>query len=190
MNKKFRVTFNAPVTLGFVFMCLFVTALGVVTSGKSSNLLFVTYRSSLLNPLMYLRLFTHILGHDGWNHFIGNAAYLLLLGPLLEEKYGSKVMAVVIVITAFVTGMANNLLFNNIALCGASGIVFAFIVLASFTNFNEGEIPLSFILVAVIYIGGQIYDGIAMKDNISNMTHIIGGIVGATAGYKIAKSNN
>ena len=45
------------------------------------------------------------------------------------------------------------------------------------------EIPLTFILVAVIFIGQQVCEGIAVQDNISSMAHIIGGIVGAVMGY-------
>ena len=61
--------------------------------------------------------------------------------------------------------------------------VFAFILLSSITSFKKGEIPITFILVAVIYLGGQIYDGMFANDNISNMSHIIGGIVGAFCGF-------
>ena len=74
-------------------------------------------------------------------------------------------------------------------MCGASGVVFAFIILASFTGFKEGEIPLTFILVAVIFIGQQVYEGIAVQDNISNMAHIIGGIIGAVLGYLLNKKS-
>ncbi len=56
---------------------------------------------------------------------------------------------------------------------------------ASFTDFREGEIPFTFILVAAIFIGQQVYEGIAVQNNISNMTHIVGGIVGAIIGYGI-----
>lgn len=54
---------------------------------------------------------------------------------------------------------------------------------ASFTDFREGEIPITFILVAAIFIGQQVYEGIAVQNNISNMAHIVGGIVGAIIGY-------
>ena len=145
----------------------------------------MTYHSSPTNPLTYLRFFTHVFGHAGWSHFIGNASYLLLLGPMLEEKYGSKEMLEVIGVTALATGIVNYIFFWNVALCGASGVVFAFIVLASFTGFRAGEIPLSFILVAIIFIGQQVYEGIAVQDNISNMAHIVGGIVGAVVGYNL-----
>ena len=81
--------------------------------------------------------------------------------------------------------MVNYIFFWNVGLCGASGVVFAFIILASFTGFKEGEIPLTFILVAVIFIGQQVYEGIDVQDNLSNMAHIVGGIVGAVLGYAL-----
>jgi GlpG protein len=183
MKKKLRITFNAPVTLGFVLICFAATLLGTLTGGASTQALFMTYHSSLANPMTYIRFFTHVFGHSGWEHFIGNASYLLLLGPMLEEKYGSAELAKVMAVTALATGLVNYIFFWNVALCGASGVVFAFIVLSSFTGFREGEIPLTFILVAVIFIGQQVYEGIAVQDNISNMAHIVGGIVGAVAGY-------
>jgi GlpG protein len=147
----------------------------------------MTYHSSLKNPLTYIRFFTHVFGHSGWEHFIGNASYLLLLGPMLEEKYGSKELIEVIGITALATGLVNYIFFWNVALCGASGVVFAFIILASFTGFKSGEIPLTFLLIAAIFIGQQVYEGIAIQDNISNMAHIVGGIVGAVIGYALNK---
>jgi GlpG protein len=115
---------------------------------------------------------------------MSNAAYILLLGPMLEEKYGSSALVKVILITALVTGLVNNFFFPSVALCGASGVVFAFIILTSFTGFKMGEIPLTFILVVVIFIGQQIYEGVFVNDNVSQLTHIIGGIVGAAIGYR------
>ena len=93
----------------------------------------------------------------------------------------------VIAAAALVTGLVNYIFFPNVALCGASGVVFAFILLTSFTNFREGEIPVTFILVALIYIGQQVYQGLFVQDNISNMAHIVGGIVGAVFGYLLGK---
>ena len=187
MKKKIKITFNAPVTLAMVLLCVIATLLGIITSGKSTQLLFMTYHSSLKNPMTYVRFLTHIFGHADWRHFIGNASYLLLLGPMLEEKYGAKAILEAIGITAIFTSVLNYILFWNVGLCGASGVVFAFIVLASFTGFNEGEIPLTFILVVIVFIGQQVYEGIMIQDNISNMAHIVGGIVGAAVGYSLNK---
>lgn len=183
--KKFKITFNSPVVLGFIFISLAVLLLGFATLGVSNEILFMTYHSSLTNPLTYIRFFTHVLGHSGWDHYIGNASFILLLGPMLEEKYGSKRIMQVILITAFVTGVVNYFLFPNVALCGASGVVFAFILLTSFTSFRNGEIPLTFILVAVVFLGQQVYEGVVLTDDISNMSHVIGGIIGAVVGFKL-----
>lgn len=183
MGKRLKLRFNAPVTLSFVSICFVATLLGIASNGEITKTLFMTYHSSFLNPMTYVRFVTHVFGHVGWSHFIGNASYLLLLGPMLEEKHGSKAILEVILITAVVTGLINYFFFLNIGLCGASGVVFAFIMLASFTDFREGEIPITFILVAAIFIGQQVYEGIAVQNNISNMAHIVGGIVGAIIGY-------
>lgn len=183
MKKKFRISFNSPVILVFVSICFFATLLNYITGGKSNEALFMTYHSSLKNIMTYLRFFTHIFGHGNWAHFIGNASYLLLLGPMLEEKYGKANILEVMGLTAVVTGLVNYIFFPSVALCGASGVVFAFILLTSFAGVKEGEIPITFILVAIIYIGQQIYEGIAVDDNISNMAHIVGGVVGTFAGF-------
>ena len=182
-KKKLRIKFNAPVVLSIVAISFFATLLNYITGGASNELLFMTYHSDLLSPLTWIRAFTHIFGHAGWAHFIGNMSYLLLLGPMLEEKYSSKTLAEAVAITALVTSIVNYVLFPSVALCGASGVVFAFILLSSFTSFKEGEIPLTFILVAVFFIGQQIGEGLTVRDNISNMAHIVGGIVGGFLGY-------
>jgi GlpG protein len=186
-RNTLKITFNSPVILTFVALCFIVTLIGVITGGTITQQFFMTYHSSLASPLTYLRLFTHVLGHSGWQHFIGNASYLLLLGPMLEEKYGSKILVEIILITAVITGIVNYILFPHVALYGASGVVFAFIILASFTGFRNGEIPVTFILVAIIYIGQQVYEGVTVTDDISNMAHIIGGLVGSFVGYNLNK---
>lgn len=90
MKQKLKITFNAPVILTFVMICFIATLLGVLTGGRiTRSFLSKTYHSSLKNSMTYLRFFTHVFGPDGWSHFIGNASYLLLLGPMLEEKHGS-----------------------------------------------------------------------------------------------------
>lgn len=185
MKRKFKIVYNSPVIITFAVICLVSLILNLLTGGYSNRLVCMTYHSSLKSIMTYVRFVTHIFGHAGWEHFIGNMSYILLLGPILEEKYGSKEIVEVIGITAVITGVLQYILFPNIALCGASGVCFAFILLASFTSFKEGEIPLTFILVAVIFLGQQVFDGLFVKDNISQMAHIVGGVVGAALGYTL-----
>ena len=187
MLKKVKVSFNSPVILGFTLACFAVMILSTVTGGASNRALFSVYASSLADPLTYFRLFGHVLGHGGWDHFMGNIMLILIVGPLLEEKYGSRNILEVIAATALATGIINMIIFPHTQLLGASGVVFAFILLSSLTCIKDGQIPLTFILVAVIYIGQQVFDGLFVNDNVSNLTHIVGGIVGTILGYVMNK---
>ena len=187
-NKKIQISFNSPVILAFTIACFIVLLVDKITGGVSTNALFSVYRSSLLSPLTYFRFFGHVLGHAGWEHFIGNIMLILVVGPLLEEKYGSANILFVILATALVTGIVNFIFFPYTQLLGASGVFFALILLTSFAGFEEGKIPFTFILVAVIYIGEQVYQGIFVQDNIANLTHIVGGGVGSTLGFVMNKN--
>ena len=185
---RIRLSFNSPVILGFTILCLLALILNYVTNGWANNTLFSVYNSSLLSPFTYIRFFGHVLGHAGWKHFIGNIMLLLIVGPLLEEKYGSLNILFVIMSTALVTGLLNFIIFPNIQLLGASGVVFAFILLTPFTSMKERSIPVTLILVAVIYIGQQVYDGLFINDNVANLTHILGGLMGAVLGFVMHKN--
>lgn len=187
MNKlrQVKISFNSPVILGFTIICFITLVLNLLSNGAANVLFFSVYRSSMADPLTYFRFFGHILGHANWEHYIGNFMLILVVGPLLEEKYGSKDILIVILTTAFITGLVHFICFPKVQLLGASGVVFAFILLASLTSFEEGKIPLTFILVAALYIGEQIYGGLFVKDDVSYLTHILGGIVGAASGFAL-----
>ncbi len=184
MKKK--ISYNSPVILTFALISLVALILNGITQGRTNTLLFSTYRSSFTDPLMYVRLFTHVLGHASIQHYTNNMMLLLLLGPMLEEKYGSKNMLLCILATAFITGVLNNLLFRT-GLLGASGIVFMMIVMSSMTSMKSGTLPLTFVLVLVIYLGQEFYSAIFASDNISQFTHIIGGLCGGFLGYSVKK---
>lgn len=178
--RKLKIYFNAPITLTFTLICFLALFLQMITNGDSTVLLFSTYSSSLLDPLTYVRLIGHIFGHADFDHLISNMIYILLLGPMLEEKYHDRLI-IVIVVTALVTGICNNIFQPGAMLLGASGVVFAFILLASITGKDRG-IPITLILVAILWIGGEVTSMLTVTDSISHITHIIGGLVGGAIG--------
>jgi GlpG protein len=182
-KRKFRLSFNAPAILVFAGICVIAQLISMLTGGKSDSALFSVYRSSMADPLTYLRCVRHVFGHAGWEHLIGNIMYILILGPMIEEKYGTSNTVIVMAATAVVTGIINMVFFPSVMLLGASGIVFAFILISSITTTEDRTIPVTFILVAILYIGQQVYEGIFVKDNISQMAHIVGGIVGSFLGF-------
>ena len=184
-----RVSFNAPAVLGFALICVAAQLLNMLTRGASNRLVFSVYRSSPINPLTWVRCVCHVFGHADWTHLLNNMMYLLILGPMLEEKYGTSNLLFVMLATAVVTGIVNMVFFPRMALLGASGIVFAFILLSSITSSEAGTIPVTFILVAVLYFGQQIYQSLFVADNISQLAHIIGGVVGSALGFVMNRMN-
>lgn len=187
-NKKWKISFNSPVILLFTGLCVASLILNMLTNGMSNRYIFSTYRASIANPLTYVRLVLHVTGHQNFTHLLSNMTLLLLIGPMLEEKYGKGNIIFVILSTAIITGILNALFFPNVLLLGASGVVFAFIILSSMTSIKDGSIPLTFILIGVLYLGKEVYGGIFLQDNISNFAHIIGGIVGAGCGFLLSKN--
>lgn len=182
-NRKRRVIFNAPAIIVFTVLCFIVMLLDYATKHATTNALFSVYNSSLLNPLTYVRFFGHVFGHADWDHLMGNIMYILILGPLLEEKYGTSNMWFIILATSLVTGLIHFFFFPAAHLLGASGVVFALILLASMTGMKDKGIPVTFILVALLYIGQQLYQAFTVGGNISYMAHIVGGTVGALLGF-------
>lgn len=181
-----KIKYNAPVVLTFTLLALGSYVLGLITNNASTTYFFSNYRTSFLDPMQYVRLFTHVIGHANWMHFYGNFLIILIIGPMLEEKYGSKTLIQMILITAFVTGLTHTLLSNTI-LMGASGVVYMFIILGSFSNTEAGKIPLTLIIVFFIFVGKEVFSGVTAQDNISQASHILGGICGVTFAFKKAR---
>ena len=181
-KRKFRgISYNTPVVLTFALVSLIALILNMLTNGMTNRLFFSVYRSNF--SLAYvIRLVGHCLGHANWSHYAGNMTLFLLLGPILEDKYGSGKLLLMIVITAVISGLLNILLFPQIALLGASGIVFMFIVLTSASCMVDDRIPLTMILIIVIYLGAEVMNALTKQDSISQFTHIIGGVCGAVFG--------
>lgn len=180
---NFKISYNAPVILTF---SLIAAAVHLITDWwwPEFTVQYFAVRPWLREAVDYLTLGTHVLGHANWAHLFGNMTMILLLGPLLEERHGSSSLLAMIAITALSTGIIN-VLFLDTFLLGASGIVFMLILLASTANIKHGEIPLTFILVAVLFLGKEAVDAFR-NDHISQMAHLVGGAAGAIFGFLAA----
>jgi membrane associated rhomboid family serine protease len=179
-----RLKYNAPVILTFVLLSTAILALSSTLVPSLIPAWFAvgpkgSFKFSSLHS--YVTLFSHVLGHSSWDHLAGNMLLILVIGPLLEEIYGASEMIFMMAVTAFVTGLANILFFST-GLLGASGIVFMLVLLASFTNFRKGEIPLTFILVLILYVGQEFLASFN-QDGISHFAHIAGGLCGSLFGF-------
>ncbi len=179
---KIRIKYNAPVSLTFILLSSLVLFLNTnVNEFLISNWFTAdgTISFNYSDPLGYIKFISHLLGHTDINHFMGNAIYLILLGPILEEKYNSKTLLGLILVTAIISSLVNAF-FVDTYMLGASGIVYLFIVLVSFTNIEKGEFPLS----VVVVLGFYIYKELSREDagDISVLTHLIGAFIGLLYG--------
>lgn len=190
-KSKFRITYNAPITLTFALLSVIILFLDTTFLNHTFiRALFIapgcqgaSHAFDYHNALDYFRLFSYILGHSDWNHLLSNFSIILLLGPILEERYGSFVLLVMILVTAFVTSAINACLIPC-GLLGSSGIVFMMILLASFSTMSRHEIPLSFFLILFLYLGRELFASSSNKlNNISTFAHIAGGICGSMFGF-------
>jgi rhomboid protease GluP len=175
-------TYNAPVTLTFALLAFAIRVGDALLSNSITYALFtLPPHFNWGAPLNYIRLFTHVIGHRDFGHLTANFAIILLLGPILEEKYGGRKLLVMGLVTALATGLFNALFFPT-GLMGASGIVFMLILLGSFVNHKRGELPLTFILILLLYLAKEI-SAMFQSDDIAQSAHLVGGMMGALFGY-------
>ena len=180
-----KLRYNAPVVLTFSLLATGVTLLAMLSRSAVLPYFTAPGHADWANVFFYFRLVSHVLGHGGWEHLLGNLAIILLLGPLLEEKYGPAELLEMIGITAVVTAVANLILFDR-GLLGASGVAFMMILLASTGSLKRGEVPLTFVLVALLFLGREIVKAFE-ADNVSQFAHLAGGACGAAFGFARGK---
>lgn len=176
-----RLSYNAPVVLSFTLIATVVMILDSIFGGVTASMFQLQAPFEFDKVGDYLRLVTSVIGHANWDHLVSNFTFILLVGPILEERYGSGKLLLMIIVTAVITSALYLFLFNSDAL-GASGIVFMMVLLGSFVNFKSGTIPITFILIACLFLGKEIYNSFR-DDNISQFAHILGGVIGSVFGF-------
>jgi len=183
-KRNFAIDLNSPVILWLTIIALAILIIDMIIPDSMVNMVMLlgARRTSFADPMQYVRLFTHVLVHADITHYVGNFMLILAIGPMVEEKYGSGSLVLITIITALVTGLVKVIFFPGVVLVGASGIVFMLILMASFTNIRQGRLPITVLLVAILYIGNEVIQGLFTVDNVSRISHIIGGLCGAVFG--------
>jgi rhomboid protease GluP len=186
-----RITYNSPVILTFTIACLLVRVLDTLLGGVLIPAYFVLPGKGQFHFdywLDYVRMFSYVFGHKDWLHLAGNFYIILLIGPILEEKYGAGRLLFMMALTTLITATLNIFLFPE-GLLGASGIAFMLILLTPFAGAKAGTIPLTFILIAVLYLLQEFFN-IIKQDNISQFAHIAGGLLGSIFGFLGARGTS
>lgn len=169
-----RITFNAPFILGFSILASFVLVLSYSVGGHL-NILTLNGQFDFQSWQAYLGLLLYPLSHSGIDHLVSNFSVILLIGPILEKQLGWQKLLLISVVTTIAIGVVH-VVFSDSGLIGASGLVFLYIVLVSLSNSNDKEIPLTFILVVILFLGQEVLASFNI-DNISHLAHIGGGVM-------------
>ena len=183
-----KFDYNSPVILTYFFICLIILLIDKLCKGKFSATFFTTYKNdSLLNPLTYFKLISHSLGHTDWDHLYSNFIKILLIGPLIEEKYGSINLLIAMIITSLIIGIINKL-FGKGGILGASGVAYMLILLSSFVNMENGKIPITLTLIILFFVVDEVIKLFRRKkDGVSHLGHITGAICGVVFGILTLK---
>ena len=179
--------YNAPVTLTFALLSLLALALGELTDGWTTQNLFCFYKSSLSDYLTYPRAILHVLGNTSLTTCTGNIIVLLVIGPAAEERFGSAKVLTAVLLTAIAGALIMWFLFPDATLMGASGVLFMMMVLASFASMRGGAIPITLILVLILYLGSEVVQAISGQAGLQELTHIAGGVVGTLLGFAFSR---
>lgn len=161
-KKKFKLnlkfSYDAPVTLTFVIVCavLFLLNNLVIKNGALSNVLASpTSQTGALpfivkQPLSYLRLLLYIFGSGEEVIYLTNLMIILMMGPAMEERYGSVIIGIMIFVSALFAGVLNAC-FCADSLVGAVPVVCMMIFLNAFMSFSKKTVPATFLAVIVFF---------------------------------------
>ena len=181
-----KLRYNSPAVLSYALLSVAVLVADLVAGGQVSRTFFAAPPVfDAASPLSYVRMVSHVAGHQDWTHLVANFSLILLIGPILEEKYHTGPLLIMMLVTALVTGVIN-VVFLDSWLMGASGVVFMMILLSSFTNIASGEIPLTFVLVVVVYLAREVV-GAFSEDSVAQFAHIAGGVCGSLFGFAVQR---
>ena len=177
-----RLQYNAPVTLSFALLSLRAIALGELTDGWTTQNLFCFFKSSPDDWLMWPRAVLHVLGNTDLTTCTGNLIVLLVVGPAAEERFGSVKVLFAVLLTAVAGALIMWYLFPKATIMGASGVLFMMMVLASFACARSGAIPITLLLVLVLFLGSEVLRAVTGSAGLQELTHIAGGGVGILLG--------
>jgi rhomboid protease GluP len=182
-----KMTYNSPVILTFTLVSFLVVLVSIYV--RDLNIYLASPGDFKWASIQdYINLITYVFAHETsglmgskFAHFMANFTIILLIGPSVEEKFGAKRLLIMMLLTAVVTAILNAILFGD-NIVGASGLALMLIILGSFTNYKKGEIPITFVVICIFFLGNEII-GAFSDDRISQFAHIAGGVSGGFFGF-------
>lgn len=188
----FKINLDSPVAIFFAAACIVIFIFDYfILKGKISQSLTSAPTASagvlpfeVSNPLSYLRIVFYAFGFSSPSSLITSLIFIMLLGPAIEEQYGSVIIGIMMGVSAIFSGVLNAC-FCTTSLRGASSIIFMLIFLNSFMSFTKKKIPLSFILVIILFIAKEFIEksGNTANGIIEILICMAGGLCGSLLAF-------
>ena len=161
MKKKLKLKFeyDSPVMLTFAFITLIIFILDTfVFKGKLKDVWLITptatggqFPFAFSDFRSIIRLFIHVFGYDQSSVLVCNLIFILLLGPQMEDRYGSVIIGIMIFVSALFSGVLNACFCTN-AVSGSEPVVFMLILLWTMMQLSRSKISASAIAVIALFI--------------------------------------
>lgn len=156
---KFNFVFDSPVTISFSLLSVLLFVLNCLAIKGSLDIKILSSPTTSAGPIpfmatqisSYLRLFLYAFGSQNFVGLLSNLLFLLMLGPVMEERYGSLVIGIMMAVSVLFSGVLNTC-FCETSLQGCMPIIFMMIFLNSFMSFSKKKIPASFFIIFIFYI--------------------------------------
>jgi len=186
-KSKNPISYDAPVTLTFVLASIVFFLLNsyvpflkdniskwiLMSPAKSGDFLF-----NVKSPLSYFRMIFYVFGApENPMSFFSSLIFILLLGPAMEERYGSIIIGIMMAISTLFSGVLNTCFCDN-SLTGATCIVFMMIFLNAFLSMQKKKIPASFLVVFVLFVFREILE-VNPNGPVGIIINICGGLCGS-----------
>ena len=113
-----RVTVNAPFSILFSIAAIALYFL-FQADGTIPRMLILQGEFDFSNWQWYISLIGYTMAHGSIEHLIGNISIILLVGPFVEKRWGTKRTAIMAGLTALLTALVH-IIFWDHRLIGAS----------------------------------------------------------------------
>lgn len=172
MHRHRLITFGSLVTISILVSTFVIVIIGQFVNSNVVPKLAINLKA------VDWTMVTHIFAHGNYEHWTLNATLIALLGPSIEERYGSITTLLMIIATAFIAGIVGHCIISSCV--GLSTIVYMMLVLNLFRD-NENGIPFISIFIIAFFVLPEFFAGNA--GIIAHWAHITGALCGFGFGF-------
>lgn len=185
INRRFRYTYSNVTTIlvviNFIVFCLTRFLMPSLTYYLALVPRYILYRH------WYWQFLTYMFVHGSVSHFLFNMLSLYIFGTAVERRIGSREFTLYYLLCGTLCGVASYAMYylanTNVVLLGASGAIYALLILFSALYpraviYVFGIIPVQAPLLIIIYFVIELAGGLFSYDGVAHMTHLFGLLFG------------